>query len=340
MRSVSGWVLGMGAVLIVAACADAGDNTFPTEPAPSAPRQVEVIELTADKGHVQAKSPCPADMAYVDTNYCREIVRDCVEEEYEERNNLKICHKFREGVQKCAVPEERRQFCIDRYEYPNIKGAHPVWNATWYEAQATCKSKGKRLCWQSEWTAACEGTQHRPFPYGWNRNHRKCNMDNQWITPHKANGSFLFASKDPEVRLLELSRLDQSVASGSLEDCQSDFGVYDLTGNFDEWTIYDEKPREKSRFAALKGGAWGHVRNQCRPSSHNHLPEELYYFWSFRCCKDAEGAPEWQPRKFAQNEKAPDVEPHDFFPDPIVPKNRTGPSELRYNWRLGEYTKD
>jgi formylglycine-generating enzyme len=278
-------------------------------------------------------------MAYVDTSFCRELYRDCAEEEFEKANNLRICHKFRE-YQKCGVPEERRQFCIDRYEYPNKKGAHPVWNATWFEAQATCKSKGKRLCWQSEWTAACEGTKHQPFPYGWSRNHKKCNFDNLWIAPKSSPSGFLFNSKDPEVRLLELLRLDESAPSGSMEECKSDFDVYDLTGNFDEWTINDEKPTEKSRWAALKGGAWGHVRNACRPASHNHFPQENYYFWSFRCCSDAADGPVWKPQPFAQNEKAPEVEAHDFFPDPIVPKDMPGPSELKYDGVLGKYVKE
>jgi formylglycine-generating enzyme len=328
-------------LVAIAACADAasgfGSRNVGARPAPE---KFALLEVTGESSDAENRSECPSDMAYVDTSYCRELSRECIEEEHEEPNHLKICHKFREGAQKCATAEEHRQFCIDKYEYPNIKGAHPAWNATWYEAQATCKSKSKRLCFQSEWTAACEGSTHTPFPYGWNRSHKKCNLDNQWINPHRGAGGFLFAAKEPEVRFLELSRLDRSVPSGSMEDCQSDFGVADLTGNFDEWTINDEKPKEQSRFAALKGGAWGHVRNQCRPSSHGHMPEERYYFWSFRCCKDAEGAPEWQPRKYAENEPAPEVAPHDYFPDPVTPLNPPGPSELKYNWKLDDYTKD
>jgi formylglycine-generating enzyme len=301
------------------------------------------VALNRDAGAVDvadaqssSSSPCPPDMSYVDTLYCPQLGRECIEEEYEKANNLKICHKFRE-FQKCAVPLERRQFCIDKYEYPNKKGAHPVWNASWFEAQATCKSKGKRLCWQSEWTAACEGKKQTPFPYGFSRDHKKCNIDNAWIEPKMGPQGFLFLSQEPEVRFAELSRLDMSVPSGSMPECKSDFDVYDQTGNFDEWTTNDEKPEEKSQWAALKGGAWGHVRNACRPASHNHFPQENYYFWSFRCCNDAPGAPVWKPSRFAQHQKAPNVEAHDFFPDPIVPRDAPGPSELRYNGVTGRY---
>ncbi len=280
-----------------------------------------------------SSAACPADMVYVDTEFCPKVERECVELEKDTVNNLKICHEYAKGKQKCLVPTERRRFCVDPYEYPNKKGGHPAWNATWYEAQASCEAHGKRLCWSSEWTAACEGPEHTPFPYGWKRDHDICNIDNFYVNPEKKYGAFLFSSKDPEVRVAELSRLDQSVPSGSMPGCKSGFGVYDQTGNYDEWAIHDEKPVEKSRFAALKGGAWGHVRNQCRPSSHAHTPDEWYYFWSFRCCKDAAGAPAWRPPADAGNLPAPEVEAHDFFPDPITAKNPPGPSKAKYDYR-------
>jgi formylglycine-generating enzyme required for sulfatase activity len=154
----------------------------------------------------------------------------------------------------------------------------------WYEAMGQCAAKGKRLCYESEWTAACEGPNETPFPHGFERSAEKCNIDNRWITPTLSKTY----SKDPSVRDPELKRLDQSVPSGSKPDCVSGYGVYDLTGNFDEWTIADrDRPEEKAVFVALKGGAWGHVRNACRPVTTSHEPEFSYYFVSFRCCKDA-----------------------------------------------------
>ncbi len=288
---------------------------------------------TSSDAGATTSGPCPADMIYVDSDFCPKVERECLEVETDNPNHLKICHEYAKGKQKCLTKTEQRRFCIDPYEYPNKAGAHPAWNATWYEAQASCKAHGKRLCWGSEWTAACEGPEHTPFPYGWKRDHDICNIDSFYIDPEKKNGNFLFSSKDPAVRHAELSRLDQSVPSGSMPGCKSGYGVYDQTGNMDEWAISDEKPIEKSRWAALKGGAWGHVRNQCRPASHNHMPEEWYYFWSFRCCKDAEGAPVWHPPADAGNVSAPEVEAKDFFPDPVVAKNPPGPSKRKYDYR-------
>jgi formylglycine-generating enzyme required for sulfatase activity len=58
----------------------------------------------------------------------------------------------------------------------------------------------------------------------------------------------------------------------------------------DEWVRADqERTHRRSRFAGLKGGAWGHVRNACRPVTTSHPPDFTYYFISFRCCADAAG---------------------------------------------------
>jgi sulfatase modifying factor 1 len=273
-------------------------------------------------------------MLYVSTNFCPDVVRRCLTVEHERINNLDICHAFAKE-QQCRGQERRMAFCIDRYEYPDREGAHPTWMLDWYGAQATCESKGKRLCWSSEWTAACEGPEHTPFPYGYERDHAACNMDNLYVEPARPGprAQFFFYSKESDVAFKELSRLDQSVPSGSMPSCRSGFGVFDLTGNVDEWVVSDEPPREKSKWAGLKGGAWGHVRSQCRPMTYSHEPEFTYYFVGFRCCRDATDAstaPRWTPSQAAM--PAPSVEPHDFAPEAIVPFDPPGPSKAKFTW--------
>jgi hypothetical protein len=279
--------------------------------ADSAPPPPDTSPL-AERGARSEAAPCPDDMVFVDTMFCPDVARRCIDMETERTNHLSICHAF-SREQTCRTEEGRIAFCIDRYEYPNRKDAHPTWMLDWYQAQATCESKGKRLCWASEWTAACEGPEHTPFPYGWARDHDACNMDNFYIAPRKPGprAQFFFYSKDTDVAAKELSRLDQSVASGSIEACKSGFGVYDMTGNLDEWVVSDQPPREKSRWAGLKGGAWGHVRSQCRPMTTSHEPEFTYYFLGFRCCRDATGPlPRFAPSPQAM--PPPAVGPHDF----------------------------
>ncbi len=222
-------------------------------------------------------------MVHVKKDFCPEMQRTCLKSEYDKSNHITICHRFKEGDQKCLKPRVPLEFCIDKYEYPNEKGGHPPVMVDWYHAAGACGKLGKRLCYESEWVASCEGPEEKPFPYGWARSKKMCNIDNRWINPSLKKAY----SSDPEVSSEELKRIDQSVPSGAMEGCKSDYGVHDLTGNFDEWAIADrDRPRERAVFAALKGGAWGHVRNACRPVTTSHEPEFRYYFVSFRCCAD------------------------------------------------------
>ena len=53
---------------------------------------------------------------------------------------------------------------IDRYEYPNLKGEHPLVAVSWKEAQRSCHAAGKRLCKVAEWELAC-GARTGLHPY-------------------------------------------------------------------------------------------------------------------------------------------------------------------------------
>ncbi len=326
-------------LFLLSACGQAKPNPLVPGAAPAPPSGVSQVHgadagvpsdasaapsTTADAGTAAEAPPdaapagdCPAGMILVDTNYCSRIQRKCLSEEYSPQNHIFICHKFAK-THRCLVEEERRRFCIDQYEYPNQEGAHPAWMVSWYDAQATCALRGKRLCYESEWVSACEGPDKTPFPYGYSRDNSKCNIDNQWIKPSLAE---LYA-RGPEARARELSRLDQSARSGAVSECVSGFGVHDMTGNFDEWVTADRPRDTKSEWTALKGGAWGHVRNACRPTTTSHPPDFTYYFVSFRCCKDAKDSEAPKPRD------VPDVEAADRAPIP-APVDPVGPSRTK-----------
>jgi formylglycine-generating enzyme len=225
---------------------------------------------------------CPADMQLVDTTFCPAIERRCVKDEFNKPNKITICHRFAEEPGRCRAKERHPRFCIDRFEYPNKEGARPTVMVDFYDAGAHCAAAGKRLCWESEWMAACEGPEKTPFPYGYARDPSACNIDNPYISPS------LTKMYDPReaVAEAELERLNQGVPSGMKPACKSGFGVHDQTGNVDEWVMLEEK-RGEGGWAGLKGGGWGHVRNACRPVTTSHAPEFTYYFISFRCCADA-----------------------------------------------------
>lgn len=339
-RWLSGLLLGLTGAWLGAACGGPPEVVAPPAPASataaasSTPEPIASTASSASSAPVASASatpaappappadegPCPADMVFVDGEYCEEVERRCLKEEENKPNHLTLCHRFAHET-KCRGKPEKRSFCIDKYEYPNREGAHPPWQVSWYDGEATCRSLGKRLCYETEWITACEGPDHLPFPYGWDRDQTACNIDNTWINPQLD----LAYSKDPAKSEPELARLDQSVASGAMSRCKSGYGVHDMTGNFDEWVTRDRPStaKDKSKWAALKGGAWGHVRNACRPVTTSHAPEFTYYFVSFRCCADPKGREPYVPKKATP---APKVEPKDRAPIP-APKNPTGPSK-------------
>jgi formylglycine-generating enzyme required for sulfatase activity len=92
--------------------------------------------------------------------------------------------------------------------------------------------------------------------------------------------------RDGEMAGWEMDRLWGGKASGSQTRCRSTFGVYDMTGNVDEWT---HSVRSGERPSILKGGYWGPVRTRCRPSTRGHDQNHMFYQQGFRCCSDAGG---------------------------------------------------
>ncbi|MBI5207901.1 MAG: SUMF1/EgtB/PvdO family nonheme iron enzyme [Candidatus Firestonebacteria bacterium] len=158
-------------------------------------------------------------------------------------------------VYRCPknMVEVEGKFCIDKYEYPNDRGAFPIVNVNWRMAENLCNQQGKRLCTSEEWEKACSGPNNFKYPYG------------NEFSPHKCR-SFMRWDKGPS-------------PTGMHEECVSDYGVYDMSGNVWEWT---DKPG-----AIYYGGFWdsGPEDSQCT-SKFGLNPTIYYYDIGFRCCKD------------------------------------------------------
>ena len=192
---------------------------------------------------------------------------------------------------------------------------------------------GKRLCYESEWVTACEGPAKTPFPYGYSRDNSKCNIDNTWIKPQPRRA----VRQDPAMRDKELSGSIRACARGRLPECVSGFGVHDMTGNFDEWVTADRRHDDKSEWAALKGGAWGHVRNACRPIDHQS-PAGLHLLLHRvsllqRCAGRRTLRPEEQATR-----AIPAVEPANRAPCPN-PAYPAGPSPTKVGPTGGKWPK-
>jgi hypothetical protein len=71
----------------------------------------------------------------------------------------------------------------------------------------------------------------------------------------------------------------------------------------------------------------------------SHTPNDTYYFWGFRCCKDADGAPPWTldtrygSVKGPHPVPAPQVAAKDHFEGWRAPENPAGPSKTKFGPR-------
>ena len=221
-------------------------------------------------------SACPAGMIEVLGDYCPSLEQRCVAWKDPEGVSPRRCAEFAPS-ERCATKAVKKHFCVDRFEFPNKQGEQPTVMKSFIGAEQTCKGLGKRLCGSSEWTLACEGRKHLPYPYGVKRDASACNIDK----PHpNANEKAL---ADPRTRDAEVARLWQGEPSGARAGCVSSYGVHDMTGNVDEWVVNEGGKPFRS---GLKGGYWGPVRDRCRPMTTVHGPEFSYYQVGFRCCAD------------------------------------------------------
>jgi hypothetical protein len=230
--------------------------------------------------------PCPSGMTLVDGDWCPTFGYAC--QRYVLKDDTYRCSEYAR-LGSCRVPQEPRRYCIDLYEWPNLVGENPRVYVSWYQARDLCAAVGKRLCRRSEWTMACEGPKRLPYPYGYVRQPSPCNIDRSPVAFDVG------AMIDPSTRDEELSRLWQADPIGSHPACVSAWGVFDMTGNVDEWTDNQADDPHATKVSTLNGGYWGPVRDTCRLATSSHGPSFEFYQAGFRCCADAADGVETPP---------------------------------------------
>ena len=97
-------------------------------------------------------------------------------------------------------------YCIDKWEFPNVRENLPQVGVNYAQAYDSCKSLGKTLCSESQWEIACAGPLRNPYPYGNDYQKGKCNTEGDSINP------------------IGVDRF-----------CLSIYGAYDMSGNAYEW---------------------------------------------------------------------------------------------------------
>jgi hypothetical protein len=176
------------------------------------------------------------------------------EERYELRagDTARFCPDDMEHVLVGAT-----SFCIDRYEWPNVKGRLPRTYISVYQAMDTCVSAGKRLCTSDEWTIACAGPYGWKYPYGANYEIYACVTNDTTIRP-----------------------------SGTKPECRGYFGVFDMSGNCAEWT--GTRSSRNMHYYNVMGGFWeSGPQGGCFDVRYSYFPQNRHNPVGFRCCKDA-----------------------------------------------------
>jgi hypothetical protein len=170
-------------------------------------------------------------------------------------------------------------------------GVLPWTNITHAEAENACQSIGLRLCTESEWQQACQGSTGK---CNWSYSPSAatggtCNDYETQATsttaPHSGcNGKeYVYDPANPGEWLMP---------SGKLSECYADFGaggkVYDLSGNVKEWTAARE-----AGVNPLRGGSMNNIAGGLKCNFNFSVADDSFSFQNvgFRCCADASYVP-------------------------------------------------
>lgn len=146
---------------------------------------------------------------------------------------------------------------------------YPIVGISWNDANAYCKSQGKRLPTEAEWEKAGRGTDGRRYPWG-----------NEWedgrANTHEAGNA-------------------KAVQIGQFNDV-SPFGVHDMLGNVQEWTdswfpAYPGNPQPHpkmgTKIRSVRGLASGFIGKKGHIWERAAWPGNHIYNFGCRCAKDA-----------------------------------------------------
>ncbi|KAH3732915.1 SUMF1/EgtB/PvdO family nonheme iron enzyme [Pelomyxa schiedti] len=199
-----------------------------------------------------------------------------------------------------------REWCMDVYEAPNIEGAFPLVMYTYNMSRDWCQEAGKRLCYDDEFNYVCGGPDGMPYPYGSVWVPGMCNDNKVWRTYNQTKLNWWPRSCSSTTQQTYDTLQDcvhglgdwmcdtsgdhehwlyQATPSGAKPDCTyKDFGVYDLFGNMEEWTIRRDGGTTDFH-GNLKGRYWAEART-CQSSVTTHGDDFMFYEIGFRCCSD------------------------------------------------------
>ena len=161
-------------------------------------------------------------------------------------------------IDKFEVPFFEFKIFDKTLEIPKGKEAHPVNEVSYFDAEAYCKSLGKRLPTEQEWKRAAGGDGDRKYPWG-----NEFNTDNANTIESNKGGT---------------------VPVNSYKSGQSPYGVMNMSGNVFEWVNAWAGPDKKYRLQM--GGSYFDSKERSTVSSTlKSIPDDTHPYSGFRCAK-------------------------------------------------------
>jgi formylglycine-generating enzyme required for sulfatase activity len=231
---------------------------------------VEARAVEARAYQAEIVPPCEDGMVLVTGDHCPEVDQRCLRwMDPPGRYQHFRCAEYAKPS-TCRGTPTRLQYCIDADEARRGGDSFPEAHVTFKAAERACADRGARLCTEREYELACEGPEHRPYPYGFSRVAGACNVDR---TDLGRPGHGLH---------------DLRTTAGANESCTSSFGVRDLVGNLEEWARRDDDValQTHTKDTLLMGSWWMPGRSTCRGVNAGHEATYEGPETGYRCCSD------------------------------------------------------